>query len=178
MIFEFDKHIAKTATRQMSQDRLEDRQRDVYESHRHRVFSLSFYMTGSEIEAEELLQETFIAAFSRTAEPDQAAVDSAMLEEMKSRMLLEEAETLPIPQGVHLPRSRNILRADLEEAVRCLPPQERLVFLLMDVEGYSPTRIAELLNMTSSDVIRTAIRARLRLRAEIASIHRNGQCAA
>lgn len=179
MVFEFDKYFAKSAARQMSEQRLEDRQRDVYESHRHRVFSVSYYMTGSEIEAEGLLEDTFISAFGRAPEPDQAMVDSAMLEQMRDQGLLEEAaESLPIPAVVHLPGSRNILRADLEDAIRCLPPTERLVFLLMDVEGYAPDRIGQLLRIEPSAVIRTAVRARMRLRAELASIRENGQCAA
>jgi len=178
MLFEFEKYSAKTAAKQMSQQRLEDRQRDVYESHRHRVFSVSYYMTGSEIEAEGLLQDTFISAFGRAPEPDQATVDASMLEQMRDQGLLDETETLPIPAVVHLPGSRNILRADLEEAIRCLPPRERLVFLLMDVEGYAPDRIAALLEMEPSEVVRTAVRARMRLRAEIAAVRENGQCAA
>jgi DNA-directed RNA polymerase specialized sigma24 family protein len=101
-----------------------------------------------------------------------------MLEQMKDQGLLEEVEAPPIPAVVHLPGNRNILRADLEEGIRCLPPRERLVFLLMDVEGYGPDRIADLLEMEASDVVRTAVRARIRLRAELASIRQTGQCAA
>lgn len=177
MVFDFEKYSARTATKQMSRQCLQERQRDVYESHRHRVFSVSYYMTGSEIEAEELLQDTFISAFERAPEPDQETVDSAMLEQIRQRLLFEEVE-IPIPQNVRWGGRRNILRADLEEAIRCLPAAERLVFLLMDVEGYAPERIAALLQTGAPDVIRTAVRARLRLRAEIAALRQDGQCAA
>lgn len=178
MVFNFEKYTAKTATRQMSRQCLQEKQRDVYESHRHRVFSVSYYMTGSEIEAEELLQDTFITAFERDPEPDQETVDAAMLDRLRERLLLDSAEVLPVPQNVYMPHGRNILRADLEEAIRCLPPAERLVFLLMDVEGYESGRIAALLEMDGAEVRRTAVRARLRLRAELAALRQNGQCAA
>lgn len=177
MVFDFEKYSARTATKQMSRQCLQERQRDVYESHRHRVFSVSYYMTGSEIEAEELLQDTFISAFERAPEPDQETVDSAMLDQIRERLLFEEVE-IPIPQNVHCGGCRNILRADLEEAIRCLPTAERLVFLLMDVEGYAPERIAALLETGAADVIRTAVRARLRLRAEIATLRQDGKRAA
>jgi RNA polymerase sigma-70 factor (ECF subfamily) len=178
MVFNFEKYSAKAAAKQMSKQCLQERQRDVYESHRHRVFSVSYYMTGSEIEAEELLQDTFISAFQRTPEPDQETVDAAMLEQIRERLQLEEAEAPPIPKNVYLPGGRNILRADLEEAIRCLPPAERLVFLLMDVEGYGSERIAALVGTESAEVVRTAVRARLRLRAEIATLRQNRPCAA
>jgi RNA polymerase sigma-70 factor (ECF subfamily) len=178
MVFDFEKYTAKTTARQMSRQCLQEKQRDVYESHRHRVFSVCYYMTGSEIEAEELLQDTFIGAFRQAPEPDQETVDAAMLNQIRERVLLDTADVLPIPQNVYMPHGRNILRADLEEAVRCLPPAERLVFLLMDVEGYAPERIAALLDMEAAEVRRTAVRARLRLRAELAAVRQNGQCAA
>ena len=178
MLFDFEKYSAKMAARQMSRQCLEEKQRDVYESHRHRVFSVSYYMTGSEIEAEELLQDTFITAFQRAPEPDQETVDTAMLDQIRERTPLEDAEAPPVPQNVYLPVGRNILRADLEEAIRCLPPTERLVFLLMDVEGYPTERIAALLQTAKSDVMRMGVRARLRLRAEIAALRQSGQCAA
>ena len=178
MLFEFQKHFARMATHQMSQQSLEERQRDVYESHRHRVFSVSYYMTGSELEAEDLLQDTFISAFSRAEEPDQAMVDAALVEQLRSHMLLEEEEFVPVQPTLGVLDRRNILRADLEEAIRCLPPGERLIFLLMDVEGYRPNRIGELLNMPAPDVMRTAVMARMRLRSELARMREDGQQAA
>jgi RNA polymerase sigma factor (sigma-70 family) len=174
MLFDFEKYSAKHAARQMTAQRLEDRQRDVYESHRHRVFSLSYYMSGSEIEAEGLLRDTFVAAFRQAIDPDQGMVDAALVNELSDHQLLEETEFIPVPASTALPQRRNILRADLEEAIRCLPPKERLVFLLMDVEGYPAPRIASLLEMTESAVIRTAVVARMRLRHELASTREDG----
>lgn len=142
MLFDFEKYSAKHAARQMTAQRLEDRQRDVYESHRHRVFSLSYYMSGSEIEAEDLLRDTFVAAFRQAIEPDQGMVDAALVDQLTDHLLLEETDFVPVPTSVSLPQRRNILRADLEEAIRCLPSKERLIFLLMDVEGYDAPRVA------------------------------------
>jgi RNA polymerase sigma-70 factor (ECF subfamily) len=177
MIFDFEKHNAKMATRQMSRQSLEDRQRDVYESHRHRVFSVSYYMTGSEIEAEDLLRGTFISAFRKADEPDQGLIDGTLVEHLKSHMLLEEEEFVPVPTASGS-TGRNILRADLEEAIRCLPPNERIVFLLMDVEGYPADRVARLMNLPEPAVLRTAILARMRLRSELIAMREDGQQAA
>jgi DNA-directed RNA polymerase specialized sigma24 family protein len=81
-----------------------------------------------------------------------------------------EETPLPAPTAGYLPQRNNILRTELEEAIRFLPSNERLVFLLMDVEGYAATRVAEMLNISPSTVLRTALTARMRLRAELAAM--------
>jgi DNA-directed RNA polymerase specialized sigma24 family protein len=178
MLFDFDKYATRTAAREMAPRRLEERQRDAWESHRHRVFSVSYYMTGSEIEAEELLRDTFISAFRQCEEPDQDVVDTALIEHLTARLPLGESISTPIPISTGATGRRNILRADLEVAIRFLPAAERLVFLLMDVEGYPARQIATLLEMRESEVMRTAVMARMRLRHELTQMNEDGQQAA
>lgn len=178
MIFDFDRYASRTAAREMAPRRLEERQRDAWESHRHRVFSVSYYMTGSEVEAEEVLRDTFISAFRQCDEPDQAVVDAALIEHLAARLPLDEADSIPIPISAGALGRRNVLRADLELAIRYLPAIERLVFLLMDVEGYPVGQIAGLLQMRHPDVMRTAVMARMRLRHELALMHEESQQAA
>jgi RNA polymerase sigma factor (sigma-70 family) len=169
MLFEFDRNSAKITAREMAQQSLAERQRDIYDSHRHRVFSVSYYMTGSELEAEEILRGAFIRAFLQEDEPDHTIIDSALLEQLRDQRVLVEESPLPAPTTGYLPQRNNILRTELEDAIRFLPSKERIVFLLMDVEGYSAARVADLLNVSPSVVLRTALTARLRLRAELAA---------
>lgn len=179
MLLDPEKHFAKVTARQMAPCTLEQRQRDVYDSHRHRVFSVSYYMTGSELQAEDLLQDTFVHAFRRAEEPDRELIDTSLLEQLRAQEVLRDGEPeIPIPESGPLPANRNVLRTDLEEAIRYLPCTERLVFLLMDVEGYPTQRIAELMNMSTGEVLRAAFRARIRLRAELASVQEADQRAA
>jgi len=178
MLFELDKHLSKITARAMAPQSLEERQRDIYDSHRHRVFSVSYYMTGSELDAERLLRDSFVRAFQAAPEPDHLGVDNALVEELRSQQVLDPAETAPPPAMDYLPQRHNILRTELEEAIRCLPSSERLVFLLMDVEGYPAKRVAELLNLSPAVVLRSALTARLRLRAELAAMRESDQEAA
>jgi RNA polymerase sigma factor (sigma-70 family) len=178
MLFEFDPQPAKMTAREMAPQCLEDRQRDIYDSHRHRVYSVSYYMTGSELDAEEFLRGAFIRAFRQNEEPDRAIIDEALLEQLRDRDVLRQDEPLPPPTAGYLPRRHNILRNELEEAIRCLPSTERVIFLLMDVESYSARRVSELLRMSTSAVLRVALTARMRLRAELASIGETGREAA
>jgi len=162
----------------MAPQSLEERQRDIYDSHRHRVFSVSCYMTGSEIEAEEILRGAFIRAFRQAEEPDHAIIDAALVCELRDQRVLRPDEALPPPTTGYLPQRHNILRTELEEAIRSLPSTERIVFLLMDVEGYPASRVAELLSMPGPTVLRAALTARMRLRAELAAMREAGQQAA
>jgi RNA polymerase sigma-70 factor (ECF subfamily) len=176
-LFDFDRLFSEdntgrvTVTRQQAQ-RAEDRRRDIYESHRHRTFALAFYMTGNEMEAEKILTETFISAFSATPEPSAQEVDSALVGELQQRFPLgmQEAAAHPEPaaaEGTDLSQ-RNVRRTDLEEALHTLPAQERLLFLLRDVEGYTPARISELMKIPEAQVNRTLFSARIRLRRALA----------
>jgi RNA polymerase sigma-70 factor (ECF subfamily) len=137
-------------------------QRDIFESHRHHVFSVAYYMTGDEREAESILQSTFIAAFQKEKAPTVATVDEALLSQLQHRFALD-----PVPavtsEGEGL-GNRNVRRTDLEEAVWQMPERERLCFLLRDVEGYDNARIAGLLQTEEQEVQGTVFSARLRMR--------------
>ncbi len=83
----------------------------------------------------------------------------------------EEAPAVVAP-GTGLNR-RNVRRPDLEEAVRNLPANERLLFLLRDVEGYSPAMISRLLDIPEAQVQRSCFSARVRLSQVLAGQARN-----
>ncbi len=154
-MFNFEREFSAESNLVVSQaakQSAEQQQRDVYESHRHRTFSLAFYMTGNEMEAEEILAITFVRAFQQQERPDAFAVDSALMQELSERFPLrtEESPAVLVP-GAGL-NHRNVRRPDLEMAVRNLPPNERLLFLLREVEGYSPAMISRLLDISEAQV--------------------------
>src|SRR5271170_3233555 len=131
-LFNFEREFSaepNLVVSQAAKQSCEQQQRDVYESHRHRTFSLAFYMTGNEIEADEILDPTFIRAFQQNEHPDGPAVDSALIGELSERFPLKKEE----PPAVIAPGNfshGNVRRPDLEAAVCSLPANERLLFLL------------------------------------------------
>ncbi len=144
-----------------------DGQRDVFESHRHHVFSVAYYMTGDEREAEAILGSTFIESFKHHLKPSAADLDRALIAELRSRVCLDSvgaAEASNTTLG-----GRNVRRTELEESLRELPGRERLCFLLHDVEGYNCARIAGLLGSPEAEVQRTLFSARLRIRSVLAA---------
>lgn len=166
-----DKSARVVATQQAEQQAC-DKQRDVFDSHRHRIFALAFYMTGNELEAEAILTSTFIDAFRATAEPQGAQIDAALVERLRERSALGNLAPFPDLKsgaGESDLSGRNVRRTDLEEAIQELPPTERLIFLLRDVEGYTPAAISELLNIPEAKVQKGLFAARIRLRQVLAA---------
>jgi RNA polymerase sigma-70 factor, ECF subfamily len=171
-LFNFDRAFFEdrtTAIISSAKRCLEDRQRDVYDSHRHRVFALAYYMIGNEVLAEEILSNTFIQAFQKTEEPDAKSVDAALMGQLRERVAFDVA----VPPIQASPQdslnNRNVRRTDLEEAVGELPPVERLAFLLKDVEGYSTEAISEFMGIPQTDLPGVLLSARIRLRSVLCS---------
>lgn len=177
-MFDFERMIPEktaevTVTRRQAQ-RAEDRRRDIYDSHRHRTFGIAYYMTGNEVEAEKILTSTFVRAFSAAEEPGGPDVDAALISELGARFPLN-AQTPTVTQeyaaagGPDLSQ-RNIRRTDLEEALTTLPAAERLLFLLHDVESYTPAAIAQLMQLPEARVNRSLISARILLRRALTEV--------
>ena len=148
---------------------MEHVQRDIYDSHRHRIFSLAYHMTGNELQAEQVLTDSFVRAFAADPRPDGTLIDGALVAELRSHFPLTAAECAPVTVSAEM-SGRNIRRTDLEEAIQDLPPCERLLFLLRDVEGYSPEAISKLVDMPQQQLNRALFSARIRLRGILAEM--------
>src|ERR1700733_1882128 len=170
-LFNFEREFSGEANLVVSQaakQSCEQQQRDVYESHRHRIFSLAFYMTANELEAEEILASTFVSVFQQNNQPDAFAVDSALVHQLSEKFPLRHEEPPAVPAAGLGLSNRNVHRSVLEAAVSNLPANERLLFLLRDVEGYSPAMISRLLDIPEAQIVRTCFSARIRLHQVLA----------
>ena len=165
----FEAATPRIVSSQAEERSVEQAQRDIYESHRHRIFSLAFHMTGNELQAERLLTDTFVHAFQADPRPDSGIIDSALIGGLRSQFPFTLTAPAPVVTCDGMD-DRNIRRTDLEEAIQELPAIERLAFLLRDVEGYSPDAIARLLEVSQADVNRTLFSARIRLRSILADL--------
>jgi RNA polymerase sigma-70 factor, ECF subfamily len=144
--------------------------RRVYEQNRKRIYAWSFWMTDSEIEADELLQTTFCRAFALGNQPTPEDIDRAFVAELRDRMpvgtLTLECDSATQVENVR----RNTMRIHLAQAVVQLPATERLVYLMHDMEGYDHNRIMRLLGLTEEESISALHQARLKMRELVAKI--------
>ena len=181
-VFELDKQFsAEIGPQVVASECIErseqDCQRDIFDSHRHRVFSLAFYMTAHELQAETILTETFIDAFNTASRPDAGIIDASLVERLRRYFPLERPEEPAQADEGSALNGRNVRRTDLEEALQELPACERLVFLLRDVESYTPDAIAPLVGQTPQSVSRILLSARIRLRNALSAAHTRSQAA-
>jgi DNA-directed RNA polymerase specialized sigma24 family protein len=135
-----------------------------YEEHRYRVYALAFWMTDSEIAAEEIAGSVFRRAFASNSRPQADAIDALLLDEIRELMPIGTLR-LDGPVCTETVGIRgNVKRVDLERAVVQLPATERLIFLLHDVESYDHAHIARTLGIAEQESQTGLHQARLRLR--------------
>jgi RNA polymerase sigma-70 factor (ECF subfamily) len=159
-----------------------------------RVFGLALSMLRDEVEAQDVVQETFLNVFRKidTFRGDSAfsswlyriAANNAMMKLRGKRREMQVSVDEGLPrfdgEGHHVVpvedwtrrvdhRMENLeLGSKIREAVDKLPEKYRIVFLLSDVEELSMKEVGEVLGLTVPNVKTRLHRARLFLRAELA----------
>src|SRR5687768_5366176 len=152
----------------------------LYRAHAGRLDSLIFRMAGSVQEAEDLLQEVFLAAHRKMGS---FRGDSAMgtwlyrlavnqcLDFLRGRQakmarttgsLDEEGAEEPMAAAPLVPTA--VSRIDLERAIAQLPEGCRAAFVLHDVEGFEHHEVATMLGVSVGTSKSQVHKARMKLR--------------
>jgi RNA polymerase sigma-70 factor, ECF subfamily len=145
-----------------------DNYNETYELNRHRVYALAFWMTDNELDAAELMTHTFCRAFAKAHTPGAEEIDRCLVSELREYMPLGTLSLNCAPCERVLSVRRNTLRIDLERAVVQLPPTEKMIFLMHDVESYDHARIARTLGISDDESRLGLHQARLRMRELLA----------
>ena len=115
---------------------------------------------------------TFCRGFAHSAEASAEALDQALITELREQMPIG---VLTLQEGIcadALSVRQNTLRVHLERALVQLPPTERVIFLLHDVEAYDHSRVARTLGISVDESRMGVHQARLRLRNLLARMVR------
>lgn len=141
----------------------------LYEQHRDRVYSLAFWMTDSEMTAEEISTRVFLKSFHHKGEIDADVIDRNLVAEFRE---LSPIGNLTLTGQIETTKqvSGNTKRIHLERAVVQLPPTERLAFLLHDVEGYGHEQISKTIGITQEESQRAVFHARIKVRELVAQM--------
>lgn len=156
-----------------------------------RVFRMAKQITQNDEDAEDVLQETFLKAYSHLDDFQgnskfytwlvRIAVNEALMKLRKRRSDKTVPLDDPIDTGEDVVAreiavwdenpedtySREELGKILDEAVQSLKPAYRTVFILRDIEEMSIEETAEALNLSISAVKSRLLRARLQLREKL-----------
>jgi RNA polymerase sigma-70 factor (ECF subfamily) len=154
---------------------------EVYRTHAGRLYSVACRMVGNRADAEDLLQEIFLAAHRKL---DSFRGESALgtwlyrlatnlcLDHLRSRaartgQLTDALDDEPglADEGTRGLADRTLTRMDLERALAQLPEGCRAAFVLHDVEGLEHREVAEALGIAEGTSKSQVHKARLRLRA-------------
>jgi RNA polymerase sigma-70 factor, ECF subfamily len=156
-----------------------------------RVFRMAKQITQNDDDAEDVLQETFLKAYTHLDDFQgnskfytwlvRIAVNEALMKLRKRR----SSRTVPLDEPIDTGEdevvreiavwdenpeqqySRDELSSILEEAIESLKPAYRTVFILRDIEEMSIEETAEALNLSISAVKSRLLRARLQLREKL-----------
>jgi RNA polymerase sigma-70 factor (ECF subfamily) len=143
---------------------------EVYRTHSRSLYAAALRLLRRPEEAEDALQETFLALYRKAPELDSSRLGAwlhrVLVNECIDRVrrrrrwrttgVDEDLAPAPPPQdGRHL---------DIERAVSRLPERARLVFLLHDVEGFKHRELAGMLDLSEGTSKSQLFRARKLLR--------------
>jgi RNA polymerase sigma-70 factor (ECF subfamily) len=154
------------------------------------AFRVAMHIMISREDAEEVVQDTFLKAFSHLQCFEERARFSTWITRIAVNTALMKIRSLRRVQTISLDQdtkegilfidtvadwkpnpdqlySQGELRNILQRALDLLPHGNRVVFLLRDVEGMSTEETAEMLGLSTSNVKARLLRARLKLREHL-----------
>ena len=149
-----------------------------------RAFSVAYHVMQHREDAEDLVQDAFIAVLEQIDRYDPERpfapwffriVVNRGLNARKSRRV---RQTEPVPEGTassganpEVLAERAELYARLRAAVAALPERHRLIVRLVELEGFSTAEVAQMLDLSPSTVRWYLHEARHRLRGSLAPLH-------
>lgn len=156
----------------------------LFRAHYDQVFRTAYRITGSVVDAEDVLQTVFLRLVRREGGHDLSpspvsyllrAATNASLDLLRSRsrsksVSLEEMEPDQFKSSTQNPEAQHAsreLRKLVQQAVARLGERAAEIFVLRYYEGYDNREIAEMLGTSQMVVAVTLHRSRLRLRKEI-----------
>ena len=158
---------------------------EIYRAHAPRLYSLTLRMLGNPADAEDLLQEVFLAAHRKLEGfRGEAALGTWLyrlatnqcLDYLRSRAAKAGQLTGSLDDELGLADAssralaeRTVARMDLERALAQLPEGARAAFVLHDVEGLEHREVAEVLGVAEGTSKSQVHKARLKLRALLGS---------
>jgi len=154
--------------------------------YRDKIYALGYQILGNHLDADDVVQETFVRIYRRRREMASVKYFSTfliriatnysidLLRKRKSRSALsDDASSLPghiqldLSRGVPNPSDTFEQKRVMEEiraALDLLPPKQRLTAILHDIEGYSKSEIAEAFDCPEATVRSNLHIARTKLR--------------
>jgi RNA polymerase sigma-70 factor (ECF subfamily) len=166
--------------------------------HQRRIYAITRRMTGSHDDADDLAQETFLAAYRAMERFDERQSFIAFISRIAINLCINHlrrrrrwlkiqtqrpeeaarASTGRVHSDLGEQMERDEMMARLQEAIAALPPEQKAVLVLKVYEEMSYREIASTLKISPGTVMSRLSRARERLRKRIKdkSLRSRGEC--
>ena len=151
---------------------------NVYMAYKSPVFKLAYRFTGDYYLAEDLLQDIFIKIFTsikKLRSPDafnswlyRIAANTCMSFARKKKKT-REVSLKEIEDTGHSEDGENLVRQQIEKAMEILPPKQKIVFQLHDVQGFTSAEIAKIMKSSEGTAKSQLFKARMKIRKFIRS---------
>jgi RNA polymerase sigma factor (sigma-70 family) len=146
---------------------------EVYKQYYKPMYNVCLRILGNEAEAEDVMQEAFLKAFTRLDTYEgkvsfgawlKKIVVNRSLDQLKKRKVKFEELNEKIPNEEPMPDFSEIQLEEVKKAVRQLPDGYRVVLSLYLLEGYDHEEIAQILGISNGSSRSQYLRAKLKLR--------------
>ena len=142
--------------------------------HQRRIYSVAFRLLGNHLDADEVVQETFVRVYGRRKELQNVASFTSFLMRIATNYAIDllrkrkgrgsvSDDPAKLPGTVQMELSRRVrtpsddfdnqvLMKEILQALDRLPPRQKLTAILHDVEGYTKPEVAAILNCPEATV--------------------------
>jgi RNA polymerase sigma factor (sigma-70 family) len=144
-----------------------------FEEEHERLFKALYFVTGNRHDAEELMQDAFVALWARWRQIDEIDDPTAYLYRValngfrmrRRRVAMAVRKVVPILERRD-PFLDAEMRADVRQLLLGVTPRQRAALLLVDLLGYPSEQAARILRVRPSTVRALATKGRQVLRAQ------------
>lgn len=130
-------------------------QKALYDRYRKGMFTLAYRMVADRELAHDVLQDAFIEVFKSISQLRNEAVLAAWIRTIVTRKAIDKIRERKRLVFDYLPEPETSTQFDdsftgeqLHEAIQSLPEGNRMVFVLIEVEGYKHREVAEMLSIS------------------------------
>ncbi len=142
--------------------------------YRRKIYSLAYQMLGNHLDADEVVQESFVRVYKRREDLNHVTNFTSFLiriatnysiDLLRKRRIYGEVSNDPssLPGEIQTDLSRHVrtpgdlfrdkaLMEEIQRALDLLPPKQKITAILHDVEGYTKAEIANILECPEATV--------------------------
>jgi len=148
---------------------------EVVELHSRNLFRFAVNFLRNSGDAEDMVQDVFEKLWKNREKVELEKAKSwlftcmhhAMLNFVKKRSRMDYTTTNELQVGTNAPDTSFESKQVIDRAVSILPPIQKSIILMRDLEGYSYDEIGDLLNLSPSQVKVYLFRARMKIKKQL-----------